>query len=324
MELIRRPRRLRRSSAVRELVHETDVRVTDLIYPVFVVEGEKVKEPVPSMPGIYRYSVDMLKIHLKEVWKTGIRSVIFFGVPDHKDACGSGAWDEHGAVQSALRMAKEYFPDLICIADICLCEYTDHGHCGIVRDGKILNDETLAYLSKAAVSCAGAGADIVSPSDMMDGRIGHMRRSLDEAGYEDTLIMAYSVKYASAFYGPFREAADSAPAFGDRKTYQMDWRNKKEAIVETQLDIEEGADIIMVKPAMAYLDIVKTVSDRFEFPICTYSVSGEYSMIKAAALNGWVDEKAVVMESLTAMKRAGAGMLITYYAPQAARWIREG
>lgn len=221
-------------------------------------------------------------------------------------------------------MAKECFPDLICIADICLCEYTDHGHCGIVRDGKILNDETLAYLSKAAVSCAGAGADIVAPSDMMDGRIGHMRRSLDEAGYEDTLIMAYSVKYASAFYGPFREAADSAPAFGDRKTYQMDWRNKKEAIVETQLDIEEGADIIMVKPAMAYLDIVKTVSDRFEFPICTYSVSGEYSMIKAAALNGWVDEKAVVMESLTAMKRAGAGMLITYYAPQAARWIREG
>ena len=237
MELITRPRRLRRSSAVRELVHETDVRVTDLIYPVFVVEGEKVKEPVPSMPGIYRYSVDMLKIHLKEVWETGIRSVIFFGVPDHKDACGSGAWDEHGAVQSALRMAKECFPDLICIADICLCEYTDHGHCGIVRDGKILNDETLAYLSKAAVSCAGAGADIVAPSDMMDGRIGHMRRSLDEAGYEDTLIMAYSVKYASAFYGPFREAADSAPAFGDRKTYQMDWRNKKEAIVETQLDI---------------------------------------------------------------------------------------
>ena len=276
------------------------------------------------MPGIYRYSVDMLKIHLKEVWETGIRSVIFFGVPDHKDACGSGAWDEHGAVQSALRMAKEYFPDLICIADICLCEYTDHGHCGIVRDGKILNDETLAYLSKAAVSCAGAGADIVAPSDMMDGRIGHMRRSLDEAGYEDTLIMAYSVKYASAFYGPFREAADSAPAFGDRKTYQMDWHNRREALKEVDMDLEEGADIIMVKPALSYMDIIRETRDRVNVPVAAYSVSGEYAMIKAAGAQGMIDEKAIIAETTTSIYRAGAEILITYFAKEIAEMIDEG
>ena len=323
MELTRRPRRLRKNAAIRDLVHETDVRVTDLIAPVFVVEGAQKKEAVSSMPGIFQYSIDTLQIHLKEVWDSGVRSVIFFGVPDHKDACGSGAWDPDGVVQRALRMAKSSYPDLVCIADICLCEYTDHGHCGIVRDGEILNDETLEYLSRAAVSCVAAGADIVAPSDMMDGRIGHMRRALDQAGYQDTLIMAYSVKYASSFYGPFREAADSAPAFGDRKTYQMDWRNKTEAVVETALDIEEGADIVMVKPALSYLDMVKTIRDRFDLPVCTYSVSGEYAMIKAAAQNGWIDEKSVVLESLTAMKRAGAGMIITYYALPAARWIQE-
>ena len=212
---------------------------------------------------------------------------------------------------------------MICIADICLCEYTDHGHCGVIKDGEVLNDETLELLSKAAVSCAAAGADIVAPSDMMDGRIGHMRHALDAAGYAHTLIMAYSVKYASAFYGPFREAADSAPAFGDRKSYQMDFRNRREALLETELDVEEGADIIMVKPALAYLDIVRTVSEAFDLPLCTYSVSGEYAMMKAAAMNGWIDEKRVVMESMIAMKRAGAKMIITYYAPQIAEWLRE-
>ena len=323
MEIIRRPRRLRATSAIRSLVHETDLHVSDLIYPVFVVEGEQVKDEIPSMPGIYHYSLDMLREHLKEVAALGIGAIIFFGVPDHKDACGSGAYDENGIVQRALRMTKELCPEMICIADICLCEYTSHGHCGVVADGKVLNDPTLELLSKAAVSCARAGADIVAPSDMMDGRIGHMRLALDGAGFEDTLIMAYSIKYASAFYGPFRQAADSAPAFGDRKSYQMDWRNKKEALVEAALDVEEGADILMVKPALSYLDIVKTISDNFDLPLCTYSVSGEYSLMKAAALNGWVDEKAIVMESMTAMKRAGAKMIITYYAPDIARWLKE-
>lgn len=323
MELIRRPRRLRASKQIRDLVHETDVHVSDLIYPVFVVEGTHIRSEIPSMPGIYHYSLDTLPEHLKEITQAGIRAVIFFGVPDHKDEAGSGAYDCQGIVQKALRLTKEQYPQLICIADICLCEYTSHGHCGVVADGKILNDPTLELLSKAAVSCAQAGADIVAPSDMMDGRIGHMRRALDEAGFCDTLIMAYSIKYASAFYGPFREAADSAPAFGDRKTYQMDWRNKKEAVVEAALDVQEGADILMVKPALAYLDIVKTISDRFDLPLCTYSVSGEYSLMKAAAINGWVDEKSIVMESVTAMKRAGAKMIITYYALDIARWLKE-
>lgn len=323
MELTRRPRRLRATKAIRDLVHETDLHVSDLIYPVFVVEGENVKDEIPSMPGIYHYSLDTFRVHLDEIVKAGIKAVIFFGVPDHKDECGSGAYADDGIVQRALKLTKSQYPDLICIADICLCEYTSHGHCGIVSDGKILNDPTLELLSKAAVSCAKAGADIVAPSDMMDGRIGHMRHALDEAGLEDTLIMAYSIKYASAFYGPFRQAADSAPAFGDRKSYQMDWRNKKDAVMEAALDVEEGADILMVKPALAYLDIIKTINDRFHLPLCTYSVSGEYSLMKAAAINGWVDEKAIVMESMTAMKRAGAKMIITYYALDIARWLKE-
>lgn len=324
MELVRRPRRLRQSPQIRNLVHEVDVRIDDLIYPVFVTEGENVKSPIASMPGIYHYSLDQLAVHLKEVWEKGVRAVIFFGVPDHKDACGSGAYDPDGIVQRALRLTKSLYPDMICIADICLCEYTDHGHCGMIRDNEILNDETLELLSKAALSCAKAGADIVAPSDMMDGRIGHMRQALDEGGCQNTLIMAYSVKYASSFYGPFREAADSAPAFGDRKTYQMDYRNRREALIETELDIMEGADIVMVKPALAYLDIVRMIHDNFDLPLCTYSVSGEYAMMKAAAANGWIDERRVVMESMTAMKRAGAKMIITYYAPQIAEWLREG
>lgn len=325
MELIRRPRRLRVSKAIRDLVHETDVRADDLIYPIFVVEGENIKTEIASMPGIYHYSLDRISEHLKEVKESGVNAVIFFGVPDHKDEAGSGAYDDNGIVQRALRLAKSLYPDMVCIADICLCEYTSHGHCGIVdhQCGKIINDETLTLLAKAALSCAKAGADIVAPSDMMDGRIGYIREVLDENGCEDTLIMAYSVKYASAYYGPFREAADSAPAFGDRRSYQMDWRNKKDALIETALDMDEGADILMVKPGLPYLDILKTVADEFPLPICTYHVSGEYSMIKAAALNGWIDEKAVVLETMTAMKRAGAKMIITYYAPEIARWIKE-
>lgn len=323
MDMIRRPRRLRSSQAIRDMIHEYDVELSDLIYPVFVVEGTEVKEEIPSMPGIYHYSLDTFKIHLKEIWDSGVRAVLFFGVPDHKDAVGSEAYNPEGIVQRAIRMTKESYPEIICIADICLCEYTDHGHCGLIHEGKVLNDETLELLSKAAVSCAAAGADIVAPSDMMDGRIGHMRRMLDAGGFADVLIMAYSIKYASAFYGPFREAAHSAPSFGDRKSYQMDWRNKKDAIVEAELDMEEGADILMVKPGLAYLDILKTIADEFPLPVCTYSVSGEYSMMKAAALNGWIDEKRVVMESMTAMKRAGAKMIITYYALDIARWLKE-
>ena len=323
MELTRRPRRLRVNKAVRDLVHETDVHVNDLIYPIFVVEGENVKTEIPSMPGIFHYSLDQLEIHLKEVYETGVRAIIFFGVPDHKDEVGSGAYDDHGIVQKALRLTKSLYPDMLCIADICLCEYTSHGHCGLIKGDKILNDPTLELLAKAALSCAKAGADIVAPSDMMDGRIGRMIEVLDENGMQDTLIMSYSVKYASAYYGPFRDAADSAPAFGDRRSYQMDWRNKKDALVETELDVMEGADILMVKPALAYLDMVKTIADEFPLPLCTYSVSGEYSMMKAAALQGWINEKAVVMESMTAMKRAGAKMIITYYALDVARWLKE-
>ena len=323
MDMIRRPRRLRSSQAIRNMVHEYEVELSDLIYPVFVVEGTSVKEEILSMPGIYHYSLDTFRIHLEEIWNSGVRAIIFFGVPEHKDAMGSEAYNPEGIVQRALRLTKEAYPDMICMADICLCEYTDHGHCGLIRDGKVLNDETLEMLSKAALSCAAAGADMVAPSDMMDGRIGHMRRALDDKGFGDVLIMAYSIKYASAYYGPFREAAHSAPSFGDRKTYQMDWRNKKEALVEAELDVEEGADILMVKPGLAYLDILKTISDEFPLPVCTYSVSGEYSMMKAAALNGWIDEKRVVMETMTAMKRAGAKMIITYYALDIARWLKE-
>ena len=324
MNLTRRPRRLRRTAQIRNLVHEVDVRCDDLIYPVFVTEGENVQSPIESMPGIYHYSLDRLAIHLKEVWEKGVRAVIFFGVPDHKDACGSGAYDLDGIVQRALRMTKKLYPEMICIADICLCEYTDHGHCGVIKDGEVLNDETLELLSKAAVSCAAAGADIVAPSDMMDGRIGHMRHTLDAAGYAHTLIMAYSVKYASAFYGPFREAADSAPSFGDRKTYQMDYHNRREGMKEALTDIEEGADIIMIKPAMSYLDMVSEVYKATNVPIAAYSVSGEYAMVKAAAKMGWIDEDKIVCEMAASAYRAGVSIYLTYYAKELARFIDEG
>ena len=303
------------------MVHEVSIDKTDLIYPMFVIDGET--EAVPSMPDIYRYSLADLPGALEKVVKSGVNAVLFFGIPKEtdKDEVGSQAYNDNGIVQRAIRLTKKLYPDLIVIADICLCEYTSHGHCGVIEHDCIVNDKTLPLLSKAALSCAMAGADIVAPSDMMDGRIGAIRETLDENGYEDTLIMAYSVKYSSSFYGPFRDAAGSAPAFGDRKSYQMDFRNKKEAITETQLDIDEGADIIMVKPGLPYLDIAKMVSDTFNAPLAIYHVSGEYSMIKAAAQNGWIDEKAATLESLTAMKRAGAKMIITYYAIKAAKWL---
>lgn len=319
--MIRRPRRLRATRQLRNLVHEITVEKSDLIYPIFVTEGET--EEIPSMPNIFRYSLKDLPNALEEVIGSGVKSVLFFGIPNKKDELGSEAYNDNGIVQRAIRLTKELCSELIVIADICLCEYTSHGHCGIIEDGCVSNDKTLELLTRAAVSCAKAGADIVAPSDMMDGRVGAIRAALDENHMENVLIMAYSVKYSSAFYGPFRDAADSAPSFGDRKSYQMDFRNKKEAIIETQLDIDEGADIIMVKPGIPYLDIAKTVSDTFSVPLAVYHVSGEYSMIKAAAQNGWIDEREVVMESLTAIKRAGAKMIITYCALEAARWLSE-
>ena len=322
--MTRRPRRLRRNALIRDLVHETDINLNDLVFPIFVMDGENIKEEIPSMPGIYRYSLNRLPEHLKEIEESGVKAVIFFGIPEHKDECGSEAYSDDGIVQKALRLARKQCPDMLLIADICLCEYTSHGHCGILsKDGAVMNDPTLTYLAKTALAAAKAGADIVAPSDMMDGRVGAIREMLDENGFEDTIIMAYSVKYASSYYGPFRDAADSAPAFGDRRSYQMDWRNKNEALLECDLDTEEGADILMVKPALSYLDIIKTVSENTVLPLCAYSVSGEYSMMKAAAINGWIDEKKLVMETMTAIKRAGAKIIITYYALDIARWLKE-
>ena len=322
--MTRRPRRLRRNALIRDLVHETDINLNDLVFPIFVIDGENIKEEIPSMPGIYRYSLDRLPEHLSEIEDSGVKAVIFFGIPEHKDECGSEAYSDDGIVQKALRLARKQCPDMLLIADICLCEYTSHGHCGILsKDGAVMNDPTLTYLAKTALAAAKAGADIVAPSDMMDGRVGAIREMLDENGFEDTIIMAYSVKYASSYYGPFRDAADSAPAFGDRRSYQMDWRNKNEALLECSLDTEEGADILMVKPALSYLDIIKTVSENTVLPLCAYSVSGEYSMMKAAAINGWIDEKKLVMETMTAIKRAGAKIIITYYALDIARWLKE-
>ena len=321
--MIRRQRRLRVNSAIRNMVHEVSVDKSDLIYPVFVIDGET--EDVPSMPGIRRHSLADLPKELERAVSAGVGAVIFFGIPknEDKDEVGSGAYDDNGIAQRAIRLAKRLYPNLIIIADICLCEYTSHGHCGIVEGDCILNDETLPLLSSAALSCARAGADMIAPSDMMDGRVAAIRTALDAEGFINTLIMSYSVKYSSAYYGPFRDAASSAPAFGDRKTYQMDYRNRREAMTEARMDIEEGADIIMVKPAMAYLDIVRDAANRFEAPIAAYHVSGEYAMLKAAAQNGWLSEKQAVIEALTAIKRAGAKLIITYYAVEAAEWIGE-
>lgn len=314
-------RRLRVSEAIRSMVRENQVTKQDLVYPVFVVEGENQKTPVESMPGIFQYSIDRLDEELIRIQAAGIPAVLIFGIPEHKDACGSGAYAPDGIAQKAVRYIKEKMPDILVIADVCLCEYTSHGHCGIVEDGKILNDETLPLLAKTAVSLAQAGADVIAPSDMMDGHIEALRRALDDAGFTNTILMGYSAKFASAYYAPFRDAAHSAPAFGDRRTYQMDPANGREAVRECQADMEEGADIIMVKPGLAYLDVVKQVREITGMPLAVYNVSGEYSMVKAAAAAGWIDEKRIVMENMTAMKRAGADIIITYHALDVAAWL---
>lgn len=318
-----RTRRLRQTVALRNMVRENHVRVDELIYPLFVMEGENLAEPVESMPGICQYSLDRMNEKLDRVKEAGIPAILIFGIPAHKDEVGSGAYDEHGIVQEAIRRIKKDYPELIVIADVCLCEYTSHGHCGLIKDGVILNDETLPLLARSAVSYAEAGADIVAPSDMMDKRVGAIRKALDEAGFTYTPIMAYSAKFASGYYGPFRDAAHSAPGFGDRKTYQMDPANGQEALREVEEDIAEGADLIITKPAMAYMDIIRAIHENYNVPIVAYNVSGEYAMVKAAAANGWIDEKKIVMENMIGMKRAGAKMIITYHALDVARWLRE-
>ncbi|BCN32170.1 porphobilinogen synthase [Anaeromicropila herbilytica] len=319
-----RLRRLRANENIRSMVRETSIVVSDLVYPIFVIEGENIKNPVDSMPGIYQYSIDRLEEELQRISDSGVKSILIFGIPSHKDEVGSEAYNEQGVTQQAIRYIKSRYPDMIVIADVCLCEYTSHGHCGLVKDGKILNDETLPLLAKMAVTCAKAGADIIAPSDMMDGRIEAIRKSLDENELENVIIMAYSAKYSSGYYSPFRDAAHSAPGFGDRKTYQMDYANGKEAVREVLEDIKEGADIVMVKPALAYLDVIKSVSLETTYPLAAYNVSGEYAMVKAAAKNGWIDEKKIVMENIIAMKRAGAKILITYHALDVANWINNG
>ncbi|MBQ5331804.1 MAG: porphobilinogen synthase [Oscillospiraceae bacterium] len=311
---MKRFRRLRSSEAMRELTAETRISPKELIYPMFVVFGENKKIPVESMPGIYQYSVDRLPEIMDRVREKGIAGVLLFGIPEHKDELASGAYDDNGVVQNAVRFIKANYPELIVIADVCLCEYTSHGHCGVVMDGKILNDETLPLLSKAAVSMAQAGADIIAPSDMMDGRVSAIRAALDDNGFADIPIMSYSAKYASGYYSPFRDAAESAPCFGDRRTYQMDCRNGREAMREIADDLDEGADMIIVKPALAYLDVLKSARQRFDVPIAAYNVSGEYTMVKAAAERGWIDEQRIIRENLIAIKRAGADIIITYHA----------
>lgn len=319
--MFKRYRRLRRTPAIRRMVRETTLQVDDLIYPLFVVEGENKKEEVPSMPGVYQFSLDRLKEEVAEVVALNIPAVILFGVPDEKDALGQGAYAEDGIVQRAIRQIKEEYPELVVIADTCLCEYTDHGHCGVVKDGEVENDSSLELLVKTAVSQAQAGADIIAPSNMMDGFVAAIRQGLDEAGFLHVPIMSYAVKYASALYGPFRDAAQSAPQFGDRKSYQMDPANRLEAWREAEADVEQGADLLMVKPALAYLDIIRDLKERFPLPLAAYHVSGEYSMIKAAALKGWLDERQVVLEVLTSIKRAGADLILTYFAKDVARWL---
>lgn len=321
---ITRPRRLRSSETVRRMVRENKLSVDDLIYPLFATNGEKIKKEITSMPGVYQMSVDMLVEEVKEVYQLGIPGVLLFGLPAYKDEKGSSAHDDDEAVQRAIREIKKACPNMLVIPDLCMCEYTSHGHCGILDEkGNVINDETLQVLQKIALSYARAGADMVAPSDMMDGRVGAIREALDAHDFTDVSIMAYSAKYASCFYGPFRDAADSTPAFGDRRSYQMDPPNSREALKEVWLDIEEGADIVMVKPALAYLDIIRLIKDQVDVPVAAYNVSGEYSMIKAAAQNGWMDEKRAVMESLIGMKRAGADIILTYHAKDVAKWLKE-
>jgi porphobilinogen synthase len=317
--LIHRPRRLRRTDALRALVRETRLASEDFILPLFACPGQGVRREIPSMPGVHNLSVDEIAREAASAYEIGVRGVILFGLPETKDETATGAYNEKGIVQQAVRAIRKAAPDLIVITDTCLCEYTSHGHCGVVRDGEVLNDESLELLARTAVSQAQAGADIVAPSAMMDGQVGAIREALDGAGLEQTAIMSYAVKYASAFYGPFREAADSAPAFGDRRAYQMDAANAREAMHEAELDYEEGADILMVKPATVFLDILKMVRDRFDLPLAAYHVSGEYALVKAAAQKGWIDEKRVMLETLTSIKRAGADIIITYFAREAVK-----
>lgn len=319
----KRLRRLRYNPLVRDMVRETELSKNDLIYPLFVLPGEKIKNQIKSMPGVYQMSIDVLVEECKEVRDLGIPAVILFGIPEHKDEKGSEAYDPNGIIQRAVRAIKENVKDLLVITDVCLCEYTSHGHCGLLNGEEVLNDETVSLLAKEAVSHAQAGADVIAPSDMMDGRIAAIRKALDYKGFTKIPIMSYAVKYSSGYYGPFRDAADSAPAFGDRRSHQMDIANTNEAMREAESDVEEGADIIMVKPAGAYLDIIYRVKEKFGLPTAAYQVSGEYSMIKAAAQNGWIDEERVMIESLVAIKRAGADMFLTYFAKDAAKWIDE-
>ena len=324
MDLIQRPRRLRGSENLRKMVRETRMDKSSLIYPLFVKEGTGIEEEIPSMEGQYRYSVDRLPFELERLQKAGVNNVMLFGIPDHKDEVGSGAYDPNGIVQKALREAKKQFPDMYYITDVCMCEYTSHGHCGVLCGHDVNNDATLELLAKTAVSHVEAGADMVAPSDMMDGRVRAIREALDANGHYEAPIMSYAVKYASAFYGPFRDAAGSAPSFGDRKSYQMDFHNRREGMKEALTDVEDGADIIMVKPAMSYLDMVSEVSKAVNVPVATYSVSGEYAMVKAAAKMGWIEEERIMCEMAVSAYRAGAQIYLTYYAKELAKCMDEG
>ncbi|MCI8456774.1 MAG: porphobilinogen synthase [Mammaliicoccus sciuri] len=321
-----RHRRLRSSQVMRNMVKETYVHKSDLIYPIFVIEEDNIKNEISSMPGIYQLSLNLLEQELNEAYDLGIRGVMFFGIPNEKDACGTGAFIDDGIIQKATRLSKSKFPDMLVVADTCLCEYTDHGHCGVINEETkdVDNDQSLELLVKTAVSQAKAGADIIAPSNMMDGFVAEIREGLDQAGFINIPIMSYGIKYASSFYGPFREAAEGAPSFGDRKTYQMDPSNRLEAFRELESDIKEGCDMMIVKPALSYLDIIRDVRNRSDLPIVAYNVSGEYSMTKAAALNGWIDEEKIVMEQMTSMKRAGADMIITYFAKDICKYIDGG
>lgn len=324
MELIQRPRRLRGSETLRKMVRETRMDKSSLIYPLFVREGEGMEEEIPSMEGQYRYSIDRLPYELERLTKAGVSGVMLFGIPEHKDEVGSGAYDPQGIVQRALRAAKKEFPDLYYVTDVCMCEYTSHGHCGVLCGQEVDNDETLKLLAKTALSHVEAGADMVAPSDMMDGRVRAIRECLDHHGHTGIPIMSYAVKYASSFYGPFREAAGSAPSFGDRKSYQMDFHNRREGLKEALTDLEEGADILMVKPALSYLDIISDVAKAVSVPVAAYSVSGEYAMVKAAAKMGWIDEEKIIGEMAAGAYRAGAQIYITYFAKELARQMEEG
>ncbi len=319
---VSRPRRLRRTPVLRDLVRETTLRPDDFIYPLFVTHGKGVKNEIAAMPGNFQLSIDRLLEEVGGAWEDGVRSVILFGIPERKDETGSEAWNDEAPVQEAVRALKRAHPDLVVMTDVCLCEYTSHGHCGVVRDGAVLNDPSLELLARAAVSHARAGADLVAPSDMMDGRVGAIRAALDEAGFPEVPVFSYAAKYASAFYGPFREAAGSTPQFGDRRAYQMDPANSDEALREVALDLEEGADLVMVKPALAYLDVIRRVKDAFSVPVAAYNVSGEFSMLAAAAERGWIERERAILEVLTSIRRAGADLILTYHAREAARLLR--